>query len=470
MINLLELAKKRYWVDEDKDNKNEKYDWGDGGDGTTDFERNLPDGTPGKGKFDIDCSHLLNNVLKEKYTIPYLATGRLKSSEAQKYFDKITTGIRPGDIILFNGHVGFVEEYAPNPQYPNDPTKASGKFFGSQTSTGPATAIFGPNEYWGKDQPVVTILRPKENFDHNFNRSSLITQVKEFLANAINSIVGPSWSWIPIVLDLDGDGVETTLTTDGAYFDHDGNGFAEQTGWTLPDDGLLAWDRNSDGRISDRKELFGNNALLKNNALATNGFQALAEWDDNLDGEIDVNDAVWTNLKIWQDYDEDGFSASDELWSPSDLGISSINTSYTNINYTDPQGNQHKQEGTFTWSDGTTGTAREVWFQNGKMYTIANEWLDVPEDIAALPDLQGYGNVYDLHQALVRDTSGQLKSVVEQFMAETDPNIRNTLMEQILFKWTGSDGIDPVSRGPNIDARKLAVLEKFFGEAFVEVK
>ena len=107
-------------------------------------------------------------------------------------------------------------------------------------------------------------------------------------------------------MDLDGDGVETTLTTDGAYFDHDGNGFAEQTGWTLPDDGLLAWDRNSDGRISDRKELFGNNALLKNNALATNGFQALAEWDDNLDGKIDVNDAVWTNLKIWQDYDGDG--------------------------------------------------------------------------------------------------------------------------------------------------------------------
>lgn len=43
----------------------------------------------------------------------------------------------------------------------------------------------------------------------------------------------------PIILDLDGDGVETTGVADGAYFDHDGNGFAEQTGWASSDDGIL---------------------------------------------------------------------------------------------------------------------------------------------------------------------------------------------------------------------------------------
>ncbi len=101
-----------------------------------------------------------------------------------------------------------------------------------------------------------------------------------------------------------------------------------------------------------------------------------------------------------------------------------------------------------------------------KAYTIANEWLDVPADIAALPDLQGYGNVYDLQQAMVRDESGQLKTLVEQFAAATDVAARNNLMDQILFKWTGSDTIDPNSRGANIDARKLAVLEKLFGEEF----
>jgi hypothetical protein len=191
----------------------------------------------------------------------------------------------------------------------------------------------------------------------------------------------------------------------------------------------------------------------------------LSEWDDNKDGKIDVNDSVWSNLKVWQDSDGDGFSGSDELWSLSDLGITSINTGYTTSSFVDPNGNEHRQVGSFTRSDGTMGTATDVWFKTDKMYTIANEWLDVAEDIASLPDLQGYGNVYDLHQAMVRDTSGQLKSLVEQYMAATDPNVRNTLMEQILFKWTGSEGINPNSRGPT-SMLVLGVLERFSERGF----
>ncbi|MCX5814610.1 MAG: hypothetical protein NT178_19030, partial [Proteobacteria bacterium] len=81
--------------------------------------------------------------------------------------------------------------------------------------------------------------------------------------------------------------------------------------------------------------------------------------------------------------------------------------------------------------------------QRDVTYTIANEWLDVPDDIAALPDLQGYGNTYDLHQAMVRDTTGTLQALIEQFIATEDSGVRDGLMEQILFEWTGSDGIDP---------------------------
>lgn len=34
--------------------------------------------------------------------------------------------------------------------------------------------------------------------------------------------------------------------------------------------------------------------------------QALAEWDDNADGKIDANDSIWSNLKVWQNFDGDG--------------------------------------------------------------------------------------------------------------------------------------------------------------------
>ncbi|MBI5212128.1 MAG: hypothetical protein HY957_01995 [Nitrospirae bacterium] len=277
----------------------------------------------------------------------------------------------------------------------------------------------------------------------------------------------------PAIVDLDGDGIETTNVKDGAYFDHDGNGFAEQTGWAASDDGMLAMDRNGDGIINDGKELFGDQTLLANGTKAANAFEALREQDSNADGKIDANDTAFNQIKVWQDVDGDGYSTADELKSLSDVGIKSINLNSTPSTTTDSQGNTQTRTGSFEKTDGTTGTIGEYNLQRDTAYTIANEWLDVPDDIAALPDLQGYGNVYDLQQAMAREAiSGQqsaisLKTLVEQFSAATDTSVRNSLMEQILYKWTGSEGIDPNSRGSNIDARKLAVLEKLFGQAFV---
>jgi hypothetical protein len=111
----------------------------------------------------------------------------------------------------------------------------------------------------------------------------------------------------PAVVDIDGDGIETTNVKDGAYFDHDGNGFAEQTGGIAPDDGLLVMDRNGDGIINDGKELFGDQTILSNGQRATNAFEALREQDSNADGKIDVNDAAFNQIKVWQDIDGDGY-------------------------------------------------------------------------------------------------------------------------------------------------------------------
>ena len=271
----------------------------------------------------------------------------------------------------------------------------------------------------------------------------------------------------PVILDLDRDGVETTGLTNGVHFDHDDNGFAEQTSWVSSDDGILVMDRNGNGIIDNGTELFGNETLLQNGQKAANGFQALAELDGNSDGKIDADDAAYTQLLIWKDINGDGYSSHNELFTLNELGIQSINTSYYDSSYIDANGNEYKQVGSFTRTDNSRGTAADVWFQTDKMHTIANEWLDVPADIAALPNLQGYGNVYDLRQAMARDASGQLKSLVEQFVAAQDVTTRESILNQILFKWTGSDGITQGSNGYYIDARKVGVLEKVFGQAYV---
>jgi Peptidase M10 serralysin C terminal/RTX calcium-binding nonapeptide repeat (4 copies) len=62
----------------------------------------------------------------------------------------------------------------------------------------------------------------------------------------------------PIVLDLDGDGLEITSGRNTAvYFDIDGDGLRELTNWVMPDDGLLAFDANGNGTIDGADELFG---------------------------------------------------------------------------------------------------------------------------------------------------------------------------------------------------------------------
>ena len=123
----------------------------------------------------------------------------------------------------------------------------------------------------------------------------------------------------PLVLDLDGDGIETLGQQAVTYFDHDGNGFAELTGWVRGDDGFLVFDRNGDGRINDGREMFGDQTVLASGAVAANGLQALSEWDlaangGNADGMIDAGDAVWSSLRVWRDVDSDGFSDSGELF------------------------------------------------------------------------------------------------------------------------------------------------------------
>ncbi|QTX27370.1 bacteriocin [Xylella fastidiosa] len=79
----------------------------------------------------------------------------------------------------------------------------------------------------------------------------------------------------PLVLDLDGDGIETVAAGKHILFDHDGDGIKHASGWVKPDDGFLVLDRNGNGRIDDGSELFGADTILANGHKATSGFEAL---------------------------------------------------------------------------------------------------------------------------------------------------------------------------------------------------
>ena len=279
----------------------------------------------------------------------------------------------------------------------------------------------------------------------------------------------------PLVLDLDGDGVvETTSVANGIYFDHDNNDFSEKSGWVGKDDGLLVRDINGNGQIDDGTELFGNNSVLSNGQKAANGFEALKDLDSNNDGVFNSSDTAWNEVKVWKDTNENGIADEGELLTLEQAGVSGININYTSNWLTDSNGNDHKQQGTFTKTDGTTASIHDVWFDVDSSDIKDTIHIDIPDNIAALPNILGFGNVHDLHTAMALDENGELKALVEQYINETDFSIRKTLINNIIFHWTGVQDIDPQSRssinyftGNYIgDARFLEALERFLGRQY----
>ena len=272
----------------------------------------------------------------------------------------------------------------------------------------------------------------------------------------------------PLVFDLDGDGITTvSLEESNAFFDLDNNGFAEKTSWVGAREGLLAYDKNGDGIINGGNELFGDRTLMKDSkTLASSGFTALAEYDSNKDGKIDSNDAIYTLLRIWQDSDGDGIASAGELKQLVDLGIVSIGLSYNNTGVTDVANNIQVRTGTFTLADGSTRMTGEYLLNRNPVYSVDSSQVEISDDVALLPNVQGAGDVGSLHKAIMQDESGSLRGLVNQFIAEKDVAKREALAEDILARWAGVSSVDPKSRGDAFDARKLAVLEKFFGAEF----
>ncbi|WP_338473496.1 calcium-binding protein [Pseudomonas sp. MS646] len=289
----------------------------------------------------------------------------------------------------------------------------------------------------------------------------------------------------PIILDLDGDGVETLGLSAGIHFDHDGNQFSEASGWVAPDDGLLVLDRNGNGTIDAGSELFGNNSMGANGNKAANGFLSLSALDENGDGVFDVRDSAFSQVRVWVDDNSDGVSQSGELYSLESVGVAAINTGYeepgavdangdVSASVIDASGNQHRQVGTFLRTDGSIGIAEDVWFIADGADTIDLAETTIPSAISILPNLDGFGNVHNLHTAMALDASGELKSLLEQFVNANDSTTRQNLVIDILYHWAGVEDIDPESRAAtqiygNVigDARKLAVLEAFLGENYL---
>jgi hypothetical protein len=178
----------------------------------------------------------------------------------------------------------------------------------------------------------------------------------------------------PLVLDLDGDGIETTTVQGGSVilFDHDADGIKTGTGWVKPDDGWLVLDRNGNGSIDTGRELFGVDTLKNNGQFASDGFDALKDQDANHDGKIDAADSVFANLRIWRDLNQDGISQSNELSTLASNSITAIGVNSTTVSNNLGNGNVQTAAGTFTRSNGTSGATGETSGEAANLELLVN--------------------------------------------------------------------------------------------------
>ena len=126
----------------------------------------------------------------------------------------------------------------------------------------------------------------------------------------------------PVVLDLNGDGVISTVTNaaSSVSFDWDDSGYVKQTGWVGAGEGFLVLDRNLNGAADSGKELFSNGLVSD----AAKGVRSMAWVDANADGVIDANDPVFAALSVWQDTNQDGVQDAGETHTLASLGITQL--------------------------------------------------------------------------------------------------------------------------------------------------
>ena len=194
--------------------------------------------------------------------------------------------------------------YSTEPSYTSFPT-APGAYKGLEDAFGAPAPTSNPSDFGDLDTPDTPPDAPSEVSDSSSSDTS---------------------SSDPIVIDLDGDGVEIKpLTSSSVFFDWDADDSKERTAWAGADDGLLVIDLNNDGQVTQSKEL----AFAEWTSEKDTDLQALAKvFDSNKDGTFDSRDARFAEFRIWKDANSNGVADAGEMMMLQEAGIAANDANY----------------------------------------------------------------------------------------------------------------------------------------------
>jgi hypothetical protein len=155
----------------------------------------------------------------------------------------------------------------------------------------------------------------------------------------------------PLVINFSGNAAQ--LSDAKFDFDLDNDGQTEQISFVGSGSGFLALDKNSDGKINNGSELFG--------PATGNGFTELAAYDQDRNGWIDENDAIYQQLRVWTrdsaGKDSLGTLAAMKVGA---ISLANIGTPFDLKDSRNQLDGQVRSTGIYLKEDGGAGTVQQV--------------------------------------------------------------------------------------------------------------
>jgi Ca2+-binding RTX toxin-like protein len=268
----------------------------------------------------------------------------------------------------------------------------------------------------------------------------------------------------PIIVDMDGDGLELTrVSQSNVNFDLDNNGIAERTGWLKGDDAFVVRDLNNNGVIDNQREMLGVDSV-------SSALDKLKAYDTNNDGFV-AGAAEFGNLRLWRDVNQNGRTDSGELKTLTESGIGRLPTAVTDVNQ-NLQGNVLDWKATWLKPDGTAGfTFGDVFFQTNQLngWYVGQDTTQTPTinpEALLLPLSRSYGALKPLHLAAT-DSAPVMTALkaVDTLSIQTMSQANNRVLD-LLYKWAGVSAVVPESGSIYYDARVIGFLEKFYNQDF----
>ena len=174
----------------------------------------------------------------------------------------------------------------------------------------------------------------------------------------VNFFAGTSSRVPPVVLDLDGDGVELTSMLDSTVHFAMAGGTIRNA-WIGADDGFLALDRDGDGAITNGSEI----SFTDDVDGAKSDLEGLTAYDTNGNLSLDSGDERFGEFLVWRDANQDGISQREEMRTLTEAGIASVSLQRTLVDpdeIPETSGNVVSAMTEYVRIDGSRGVAADA--------------------------------------------------------------------------------------------------------------